>query len=238
MECKKCGKDLADKEYKKVAEWPFCLECFQALMNKAEEKKAEKPEAAPEATAPAPEPEAKKQKCQVCSKELESGEGHDMLGLLFCPDCYEVLVKSPAIPARPEVEEEEEETKPKVAQVRVDLRMPTECHGCGRQIPVMGSKEFEDNCYCPDCYYALPEIQAQKPRPFPVADAGQQAEAEKVPGLRCQACNQEVLPENLKTAEGFEICQACLKTDPDAALEIAQARHRKAMERMKKELDA
>ena len=234
MECKKCGKDLADKEYKKVAEWPFCLECFQALMDKAEEKKEEVTE--PEVLFSAPEPEEKKQKCQVCSKELNNGEGRDMLGLLFCPDCYDVLVKSPAIPARPEPEEEE--VIPKVAQVRVDLRKPTECHGCGRRIPVMGSKEFEGNRYCPDCYQALPEIQAQKPRPFPVAGADQQAEAGKEPGLRCQACNREVLPENLKTVEGFEICQACLKTNTDTALEIAQGRHRKAMEQMKKELDS
>lgn len=230
MECKKCGKDLVDKEYKKVAEWPFCLECFQTLMDMAEEKKEE----AAEPEAPAPAPEAKNQKCQVCSKELESGEGRDMLGLLFCPDCYDVLVKSPAIPARPEPDEEE--VTPKVAQVRVDLRKPTECHGCGRQIPVMGSKEFEGNRYCPDCYQALPEIQAQKPKPFPVAAQKSAGRAEPQAGLRCQACNREVLPENLKTVEGFEICRACLKTDPDSALDMARARHRKAMERMKKEL--
>jgi len=42
MECKKCGRDLTGMEYKKVAEWPFCQECFQALMDKAGEKKEEK----------------------------------------------------------------------------------------------------------------------------------------------------------------------------------------------------
>ncbi len=237
MECKKCGKDLTDQKHKKVAQWPFCLECFKAVMDKAEEGKKGKAEAVPEAPALAPEPETNKKKCQVCSKGLENDEGREMLGLLFCPACYEVLVKSPAVPAKPKIEEEEE-TQPKVAQVRVDLKMPTECHGCGRQIPVMGSKEFEANRYCPDCYYALPEIQAQKPKPFPPPSAGQQAETEKKQGLKCQACSREVLPENLKTVEGFELCRACLKTDPKEALAIAQARHRKAMERMKKDLDA
>ena len=234
MECKKCGKNLADKEYKKVAEWSFCLGCFQALMDKAEEKKVE---AVPETPVSAPKLEEDKQKCQVCSKDLENGEGHDMLGILFCPDCYDVLVKSPAIPARPEMEEEEE-AKQKVAQVRVDVRMPTECHGCGRQIPAMGSKDFEGKPYCPDCYHALPEFQTRKPRPFPAADKKTAGPTEPQAWLRCQACNREVLPENLKTVQGFEICQACLKTDPDAALEIAQARHREAIERMKKELDS
>ena len=188
MECKKCGKDLADEKYKKVADWPFCLECFQALMNDAEQKKEEKVEKPPEPPSPAPVPEVEKETCRVCSKELAEGEGRDMLGLLFCPDCYDVLVKSPVIQAPSEGEEEEEETQPKVAQVRVDLKKPTQCHGCNRQIPLMGSKEFEGNPYCPDCYQALPEIQAQKPKPFPVAGTGKEGEA----GLRCQACNREL----------------------------------------------
>jgi len=36
--------------------------------------------------------------------------------------------------------------------------------------------------------------------------------------------------------EGFEICLACLTTDQDTALEIARTRHRKVLEKIRKEL--
>jgi hypothetical protein len=244
MECKKCGIDLAGREYKTVAQWPFCLECFHALMEKAEAKKDEMVET------PAPEATSEQQRCLVCEKEIEQGAGHEMLGLLFCRECYENLVTKPDIPPRAEIGDKEPGMgpleKPAVAQVRVDLRSPVQCYGCGRQIPAIGSKQFDGNPYCPDCYYGLPEIKAQKPKPFQAAVPDQPAGAEKKhagtgeheAGLRCQACQREVLPVNLKTVEGFEICLACLTTDQDTALEIARTRHRKALEKIKKELDA
>ncbi|MBC2694040.1 MAG: hypothetical protein HF982_01915 [Desulfobacteraceae bacterium] len=246
MECKKCGRDLTNMEYKKVAEWPFCLECFQALMDKAGEKKEEKPEGETEMPVHKTALASARQRCQICEKEIKEGNGREMLGLLFCLECYENLVKRPAIPPRAEREEEELEVKPKVAQVRLDLRRPVQCHACGRQIPAMGSKEFEGNPYCPDCYNRLPEIKAQKPKPFPAEVYEQEAGAEKEhygtgdikAGLKCQACSREVLPENLKTVEGFEICSACLSTDPDASFKIARARHRRVLEQIKKQFDA
>jgi formylmethanofuran dehydrogenase subunit E len=239
MECKKCGKDLTDMEYKKVAEWPFCLECFQALMDKAGEKKEEKPEGETDMPVHQTAPAGIRQRCQICEKEIEEGNGRNMLGLLFCMACYENLVKRPAIPPRAESGEEESEVKPLVAQVRVDLRRPVPCHACGRQIPAMGSKAFKGHPYCPDCYNGLPEIKAQKPKPFPAgAEKERYAPEEMKAGLKCQACSRDVLPENLKTVEGFEICLACLSTDPDTAFKIARARHRRALEEIKKEFDA
>ena len=245
MECKKCGKDLTDGEYKQVAEWPFCLECFQALMDKAEEKNKEVIEEEPESSGFTSVPTDTQQRCQVCEKEIENSTGREMLGLLFCPECYMGLVTRPDIPPRPETEENEPNTRPAVAQVRVDLRQPVQCHSCGRQIPIMGSKEYNENRYCPDCYYALPEILAKKPKPFPVADSEQHIESGKEhisrfqpqAEFRCQTCKRPVLPGNLKTVDGFEICLACLSTDPNAALHIARARHQKALEQIIKELD-
>jgi len=238
MECKKCGRDLTGMEYKKVAEWPFCQECFQALMDKAGEKKEEKADKMPET--PASGSAGVPQRCRVCEKEIEKGNTREMLGLVFCVECYENLVKKPDIKPRTESEEEEKETRPVVAQVRVDLRQPIQCHGCGRQVPALGSKDFEGNAYCPDCYFALPEIKAQKPKPFPAVVSDQKAAGpeELKAGLKCQACGREVLPENLKTIDGFEICRACLSTDPDTAFKIARIRHQRALEQIKKEFDA
>lgn len=243
MECKKCGIDLTGKEYRNVAQWPFCLACFTALMEKAEEKKSER------VTVPAPEPVREKQKCLICEREIEKGEEHEMLGLVFCLSCYENLVKRPDIPPRAVSDDEEEGISPRekqaVEQVLVDFSASVQCSGCGREIPSISSKQFNEQPYCPDCYYALPEIVAQKPRPFPVAVSGERRESEReeIPygeqdaGLRCQTCRRQVLPANLRTVEGFEICLACLTTDPDAALDIARARHRRILEKIKKELD-
>jgi hypothetical protein len=242
MECKKCGIDLAGKEYKNVAQWPFCLECFQALMDKAEEKKAES------IAMPVPKTAIKKQHCMICEKEIGESAGHEMLGLIFCNECYENLVRKPDIPPRIEGAGREQGPDPMekqpVMQVRVDLKSQIQCYSCGRRIPAVGSKQFGDHAYCPDCYYKLPEIEAQKAKPFPSsvsaspphAEASHPDAGKNNVGLACQACQRPVLPENLRTVEGFEICLACLSTDRNAALEIARAHHRQTLEKIKKEL--
>ena len=46
MQCKQCGKDIAGEEHRMVAEWPFCMDCFQQLMEKPAEK-AESPAETP-----------------------------------------------------------------------------------------------------------------------------------------------------------------------------------------------
>jgi len=55
MECRECGKDITNAEHKMVAEWPFCLECFQRLLEKPKKPEPEpepEPEPAPEAEPP------------------------------------------------------------------------------------------------------------------------------------------------------------------------------------------
>jgi len=242
MECKKCGIDLSGKEYKNVAQWSFCLECFQTLMNRAGEKKDDLAEM------PVSEATNERQRCLVCEKEIERSTGCEMLGMMFCRECYENLVKKPDIQPRRETGETEPvmnpSEKPAVMQVRVDLKSPVQCYGCGRKIPAIGSKQFDNHPYCPDCYYRLPEIKAPKPKPFQTMVATQPEEAEEAHacteehegGLICQACQRQVLPADRKTVEGFEICLACLTTDQDTALEIARTRHRKVLEKIRKEL--
>jgi hypothetical protein len=45
MDCRECGTDLTNAEHKMVAEWPFCLDCFQRLL---ERPKQPEPAAEPE----------------------------------------------------------------------------------------------------------------------------------------------------------------------------------------------
>ena len=116
MQCKQCGKDIAGEEHRMVAEWPFCIDCFQQLMEKPAEKV--KDEAAadtpPEAPAePVAEPgkkdvsvevvfEQEKQKCTLCGKETE-GEQYKKVGIwTFClrmPPGHDSPAQAPS-PAR------------------------------------------------------------------------------------------------------------------------------------------
>ena len=243
MECKKCGMDLSGKEYKTVAQWAFCPACFEALMQQTEAG----PEAKCKEKTPGPVP--KKRICSVCERDLDMGEGRELLGLLFCSECYESLVSKPAAPSRPQTEDQDAGKGPMekqaVEQVKRDFTRTVNCTGCGKRIPALGSKLFDDQPYCPDCYARLPQKEAPAMRLDIRYAAGRQTPAEEeeraVPGdegaVTCQACRRPVLPQNLKTIEGFEICLACLNTDPDAALDIARARHRKILEQIREELD-
>jgi hypothetical protein len=221
-------------------------------MEKSEAKKDE----TPEIRVPENEPAAEKDICLVCEKEIEKNSVKKMFGLTLCSECHANLVKMPSIKPRPDNTESDNPLNPSdsfgkqaVAQVRVDLKSTVQCHSCGRQIPAMGSKQFDSHPYCPDCYFRLPEIKAREPKPLKSIIAEQPlelkdkdrnhievAEDNKEMAV-CQACQRRVSSVSLKTIEGFEICTACLSADKETALEIARTRHRKALEKMRQELE-
>ncbi|MEN6375663.1 MAG: hypothetical protein ABFD75_12920 [Smithella sp.] len=240
MNCKKCNADLTDKEYRKVAEWNFCLDCFNELISRSE-----KAGNIQQATA-VPDINFKNRKCVVCEKELGKNEGRDLLGSLLCEECYENLVKRPPENQAAGLEESRAEAGEKkgVAQVRVDFIAQTKCYQCGKTIRAIAAREHLGHLYCPDCYFNIPEI--KNPPPQALVDAALQGEpkqdmieTEKAANGNicvCQACRRQVLKENIKIIEGFEICRACIAADPDMALEIARLRHRRRLEEIKKEL--
>ena len=164
MQCKKCGKDISGEEYRMVAEWPFCMECFHVLLEKPVKKvepptekvvKPEKKEAAVEVVF-----ETAKRRCTLCEKEIE-GDQYKKVGIwMFCPDCHLDVTPSPKPPPPPEPEEEavdEEEEAAMRARFRIKFMHRVKCAGCGKMIPEGGSKQVEEEPYCPDCYYGLPE---------------------------------------------------------------------------------
>ena len=262
MQCKKCGKDIAGEEHRMVAEWPFCMDCFQQLMEKPA-KKVE-PEVEIEALAE-PEPEKEdvsvevvfeqeKQKCTLCGKETK-GEQYKKVGIwTFCPECHLDMTPRPKPPPPPETEEEvvdEAEEAALRARFRVKYTHRVKCAECGRMIPEGGSKQVEEEPYCPDCYYGLPEeVRQAAEEAEAAAMAGEEAEAaeispeieppmeppelEAVPG--CESCGKEVAEDKLQTVEGFAICQACLSADDELAVHLARARHQKRLQRLKDEL--
>ena len=237
MKCEKCAKNLIGLEYRQVAKWAFCLECFQQLMDQAEEKQQQEAGDRPEGEILGAEPV--QQYCRLCEGSIANDNCRELLGLLFCKACYMNLIKRPVMKIRSELDQQ---NRPLVTQESVDLTKLVRCHACNRKIPELGSKEFNGKLFCPDCYNALPELKALRPKLFPQACAEPELEtlnAEKTlePGLHCQACLRELSAENLDSVEGFDICRACLTTDSAAAIEIARARHRKRLAEMKKRLE-
>jgi hypothetical protein len=128
-------------------------------------------------------------------------------------------------------------------------------------IPEGGSKQVDEEPYCPDCFYALPnevrqaaeeaaaaEMAAEEAEPAETAveevepaEIGEEepplvqiAEVEAPEG--CESCGKEVPEDKLQTVEGFGICRACLSSDAELAVHLARARHQKRLQRLKDEL--
>ena len=260
MQCKKCGKDIVGEEHRMVAEWPFCLDCFQLLMDKP----AKKVEPEVEVEAPA-EPEKEdvsvqvvleqaRQKCTLCEKEIE-GDQYKKVGIwTFCPECHLDMTPRPKPPPPPEPEEEavdEAEEAAMRARFRVRYTHRVKCSACGRMVPEGGSRQVEEEPYCPDCFYGLPEeVRQAAEEAEAAAMAGEEEETaemsreieapveppeiEAVPG--CESCGKEVAEDKLQTVEGFAICQACLSSDAELAVHLARARHQKRLQRLKEEM--
>ncbi len=238
MNCKKCNVDLTDKEYRKVADWNFCPDCFHELISGSG-----KPGDARQET-PEPERNLKSRQCVVCGKELENNEEHELLGSSFCAECYDNLVKRPPENQLVESDQSSAQTAEKkgVAQVRVDFIARAKCYQCGKTIRTIAAREYLGNLYCPDCYFNIPEI--KNPPPQVLVDAALRGEPEQdttdesADGntCLCGSCGRRVLRENIKIIEGFEICRACVAADADTALEIARLRHRRQLEEIKKAL--
>jgi hypothetical protein len=118
-------------------------------------------------------------------------------------------------------------------------------------VPEGGSKQVEEEPYCPDCFYALPEEVRQAAEEAAAATmAAEEAEPaevspeEEIPrGIHeletpegCESCGKAVPEDKLQTVEGFSICQACLSSDAELAVHLARARHQKRLQRLKDEL--
>jgi hypothetical protein len=119
----------------------------------------------------------------------------------------------------------------------------------------------EEEPYCPDCYYGLPEEVRQAAEEAAAAEmAVEEAEAAETAGEEvqpaavsqeepppveipeveapegCESCGKEVPEDKLQTVEGFGICRACLSSDAELAVHLARARHQKRLQRLREEL--
>ncbi len=251
MICKQCEKNLDGEEYKMVADWPFCEDCFKELMEKAAEKKTFSTEEKPP---PAGRIAAETQiRCQSCEKPVDRGSAKKLGLFSFCEDCYSNLIARPKpLPEEEAEEESEEELDPAARSIGLRFHIHTQaekdipCDHCKRMITEKGSKKFYDKSLCPECYYALPEEKRAEAEAVAKQEADETVVSEKgageataeseIPGNRCEACGRKSAPELLETVEGFFICRPCMKSDPDTALEIARKRHRQYLQSAKNKL--
>ncbi len=251
MQCKSCRKEFEDDQARMVADWAFCPDCFEKLINPP--KAPEENEAAPSPASPEPAeaPSPEEEDCHLC-KQPFSPERLKKTGIWkFCPDCYTSLTYRPEPPAVETTEEDAAEadsgeTDPRIhVQVTPDVMRDIQCNGCGRQIPERGAKEMDGKRLCPDCFYAVPEDKrtsppAQSAPDHPQPESAQQhsdAAVTERPGQRCECCERPIPPEHLQVMDGYFICRPCRTTDPDTALRIAEKRHRRRLRQLNQEID-
>lgn len=239
MECKKCGIDLSGKDFRMVAEWAFCPQCFEAIMKKTDAPARESKQRT--ATVAAQKIKA----CPICEKRLQQDEGCELLGLIVCQSCYEQLVSLSAVASAPPDDGKPHVKGPMdkeaVEQVSVDFQKTIQCAGCGKDIPAMAGKLAGDKSYCPDCYFRLPKEEAAEASiSLDVDSADSQTRKKESSGSDsvCESCLRPVSTQVLHRIQGFAICEACISTDEEMSLKIARARHRKILERIGMELDA
>lgn len=244
VECRKCGKEIDEGDVKKVAEWPFCPNCFSGLFNKRAETSGAAP-VAEDSPDSRPAEHAAPMKCRACLKPIENGE-YKTLGIwTYCPECYEDLTARPPVPeASPDDEDENQPPEaPEPPGEQIDYTQPVQCGGCGRTIPLGGGKPAGDHILCPDCYYELARrIQVHiRTDVAPEKDSRAEHDVSDVPvpseSEACASCGKKVAASRLKETNGFMICKACLTADPELALEIARDRHQKYLRRLKHQLN-
>ena len=155
LSCKQCKKEIEKGMEKKVADWDFCGDCFQELLNKPEKE-----------LEPEPEPFAENEKipCHLCKKELTDKTRIKSGIWYFCSKCHTGLNFTSK--KKSDLEQEEKELTPEEANTgspeiilnpRHDFMKSEQCNGCGRDMPVGGGRDFEGKNLCPECYYSQPD---------------------------------------------------------------------------------
>jgi formylmethanofuran dehydrogenase subunit E len=256
--CFGCGGRFEQEQLEDVGDTVFCRACLGRMLRRVDERGASvagkqganglngvnganglngtKPAGGTSVarTPPADAP------CFVCGEPLEGSAFVELRGFAICVSCSRGLVgDDPPIVAEASsaaeasvADEASGDDPTRRAGLRVLLAQGIEtpgsgtewCSGCGRAMPGPGSYQLVDGRpHCAACVAARPPI---APRiASPVAPAAPGADD------TCDACRRAVTSGALRETRGFGLCVACRESDPALALALAQARHRRRLER-------
>lgn len=161
MNCKGCGKTIFKNDCKKVADWTFCLDCFDALMNPTEQK-IEPGEPQLLDKKESLEHKTTANTCKICEKKIDKGKEKKLGIWTLCESCHaELTFKAPKKPMSdqdetqdPIVEDTQEEERKE--RERIKGNKTIHCSRCGRTILAVAAKTDGDNALCPDCFYNEP----------------------------------------------------------------------------------
>ena len=239
MKCRDCNKIIDGDDFRKVADWVFCLECFDKLMTKSEEKAiaADKEELEPLPPEKKQQPKLEKTGCSVCGVDIEKGFEKKLGIWLFCDKCYGDLVHNTIKPASVKPEDDITETmSERVFEKRNTNKV--NCYSCDRLIFEAGANLNKGNHFCPDCFYSLPE-EERNSKDFELEVnittdvTNTQSEDNTASGdagkLICESCERIIQNDNYRIMDGFNLCLACINTDEELALKVARDRHQKRL---------
>lgn len=227
--CFGCGGSFDRPLLEEVGDALFCRLCIGRLLRRVEERDADSDRPGPRAasdtiavTAPAADAP-----CFLCGEALEGEAFVRLRGFAICAACSRAFAVDPV--------DEGTRTAP-VAEADRDHDGATNgasdrsaapatierCAGCGRILPGPGSyRLLEGRPHCPDCVAARPVPRRRSADP----------DAES-----CDACRRAVDAGHLREVRGFRLCLPCIESDRELALSVAQARHRRRLERQGRRL--
>ena len=235
--CFGCGHSFDRALLDEVGDALFCRLCVGRLLRRVEERDTDGTgPRAPASDAVAVSAPAADAPCFLCGEALDGEAFVRLRGFAICAACSRAFAADPV----------EEESGPAAPPPATDDRggdrgddrdhdrdsrasrndpsgrngaapAPIErCAGCGRVLPGPGSyRLLEGRPHCPECVAARPA-----PR-----RGGADTDAEA-----CDACRRAVDVGALRDVRGFRLCLACIESDRELALSVAQARHRRRLE--------
>lgn len=263
--CFQCGAPTATSGLTRVGDGEFCARCFGELLSAEPEPRAaaEGPTPVPQREEPVPAAPARTT-CLVCERDMDGEPAVAFLGGEICAGCSAEMAAElrAAPPSSKPGETQPAPSSGKVGPEPSPVFTPgsgvATCAGCERPMPGPGSyRVLRGKPYCSGClpFFArlAPEVYEAEPAsnasnasglagaspamapPAAVAqEVGLTGRRRCVP--ECDCCRRG-LDASAEVREGFELCSACLGSDAELALLVAQARHRRALERLRSKLE-